>query len=59
MAFVVLHPQHISKWKGRHREFEEDMKQYSRTKLPGFACPEWVEVVPELPVSILLNPSPM
>lgn len=51
MAFVVLHPQHESKWKGRLRQFEIDLKQHAKARLPGFACPEWVEVVPELPVS--------
>jgi acyl-CoA synthetase (AMP-forming)/AMP-acid ligase II len=51
MAFVVLHPQHASKWAGRHHEFAADLKEHAKGKLPGFACPEWVEVVPELPVS--------
>ncbi|TFK30585.1 AMP-dependent synthetase and ligase [Coprinopsis marcescibilis] len=49
MAFVTLHPQHTSKWKGRHHEFEKDLKAHAKPRLPGFACPEWVEVVPELP----------
>ncbi|KAJ3517367.1 hypothetical protein NLJ89_g536 [Agrocybe chaxingu] len=49
MAFVVLHPQHAAKWKGRHHEFGKDMKEHAKKRLPGFACPEWVEVVPELP----------
>jgi acyl-coenzyme A synthetase/AMP-(fatty) acid ligase len=53
MAFVVLHPGHISKWKGRHAEFERDLKEHAKNRLPGFACPEWVQVVPELPVSIV------
>lgn len=53
MAFVVLHPQHESKWKGRLRQFEIDLKQHAKSRLPGFACPEWVEVVPELPVSLV------
>jgi acyl-CoA synthetase (AMP-forming)/AMP-acid ligase II len=51
MAFVVLHPQHTARWSGRHREFAGELKTHAKTKLPGFACPEWVEVVPELPVS--------
>ena len=50
MAFVILHPQHASHWHGRHHEFERDLKQHAKLRLPGFACPEWVEVVPELPV---------
>ncbi|CAA7266586.1 unnamed protein product [Cyclocybe aegerita] len=49
MAFVVLHPQHAAKWKGRHHEFGQDMKEHAKKRLPGFACPEWVEVMPELP----------
>jgi hypothetical protein len=50
MAFVILHPQHASGWAGRHHEFSKDLKEHARARLPGFACPEWVEVVPELPV---------
>ncbi|KAF8898581.1 hypothetical protein BD779DRAFT_1431789 [Infundibulicybe gibba] len=49
MAFVVLHPQHKSRWMGRHHEFAQDLIQHAKARLPGFACPEWVEVVPELP----------
>ncbi|KDR85144.1 hypothetical protein GALMADRAFT_233793 [Galerina marginata CBS 339.88] len=49
MAFVVLHPQHEAKWRGRHHLFEKDLKEHAKARLPGFACPEWVEVVPELP----------
>lgn len=50
MAFVVLHPEHVSKWKGRHPDFERDLKEHAKKRLPGFSCPEWVQVVPELPV---------
>ncbi|KAH9486780.1 Acetate/butyrate--CoA ligase AAE7, peroxisomal [Psilocybe cubensis] len=49
MAFVVLHPQHVATWRGRHHLFEKDLKAHARSRLPGFACPEWVEIVPELP----------
>ncbi|PPQ89595.1 LOW QUALITY PROTEIN: hypothetical protein CVT25_012340 [Psilocybe cyanescens] len=49
MAFVVLHPQHVSTWRGRHHVFEKNLKEHAKSRLPGFACPEWVEVVPELP----------
>jgi hypothetical protein len=55
MAFVILHPQHRSRWNGRHNEFAEDLKKHAKTRLPGFACPEWVEVVQELPVRIFLS----
>lgn len=54
MAFVVLHPQHESRWKARHAAFAADLKEHAKSRLPGFACPEWVEVVPELPVSIFV-----
>jgi acyl-coenzyme A synthetase/AMP-(fatty) acid ligase len=49
MAFVTLHPQHQSVWSGRHHEFAETLKRHAKGRLPGFACPEWVEVIPELP----------
>ncbi|PPQ67361.1 hypothetical protein CVT24_011544 [Panaeolus cyanescens] len=49
MAFVVLHPQHAASWHGRHQTFASELKAHAKTRLPGFACPEWVEVVPELP----------
>lgn len=51
MAFVILRPQHSSEWAGRDEAFAAALKQYARTRLPGFACPEWVMVVSELPVS--------
>ena len=54
MAFVILHPQHVARWSGRHHEFAEELKEHAKSRLPGFACPEWVEVVPELPVSYSL-----
>jgi len=49
MAFVILHPQRAAKWSGRHDDFEKDLKKHARARLPGFACPEWVKVVDELP----------
>ncbi|KAF9452623.1 acetyl-CoA synthetase-like protein [Macrolepiota fuliginosa MF-IS2] len=49
MAFVILHPQHATKWADRHHDFIKDMKEHAKARLPGFACPEWVEIVPELP----------
>jgi len=49
MAFVVLHPRFVSSWKGRHNDFAKELKAYAKERLPGFACPEWVEVVQELP----------
>ncbi|KAI0371667.1 acetyl-CoA synthetase-like protein [Pilatotrama ljubarskyi] len=49
MAFVILHPQKKAKWEGRYAAFEQDLKKHARGRLPGFACPEWVAVVDELP----------
>ncbi|KAJ3482473.1 hypothetical protein NLI96_g6951 [Meripilus lineatus] len=49
MAFVILKTQAAPKWKGKHADFEADLKRHAKTRLPGFACPEWVSVVEELP----------
>ncbi|KZT09701.1 acetyl-CoA synthetase-like protein [Laetiporus sulphureus 93-53] len=49
MAFVILHPQRAPQWTGRHDEFGDTLKKHARGRLPGFACPEWVRVVEELP----------
>ncbi|CCO27391.1 hypothetical protein BN14_01429 [Rhizoctonia solani AG-1 IB] len=49
MAYVTLHGHKASKWKGKRAEFEANLKEHAKKRLPGFACPEWVEVVPELP----------
>ncbi|KAF9515589.1 hypothetical protein BS47DRAFT_1391445 [Hydnum rufescens UP504] len=35
--------------KDRHAAFEKELKKYAAQVLPGFARPEWVEVVDELP----------
>lgn len=51
MAFVTLHPSKAAKWENKHREFEVDLKVHARKRLPGFATPEWVAIVPDLPVS--------
>jgi len=48
-AFVVLKSHSVTKWKGRHDKFGEELKAHAKTRLPGFACPEWVQVVQELP----------
>ena len=52
MAFVILHPQRATQWAGRHAAFADALKKHARARLPGFACPEWVQVVEELPVSV-------
>lgn len=52
-AFVMLKSHSKNKWRGRDDAFGEELKAYAKTKLPGFACPEWVQVVEELPVSQL------
>jgi hypothetical protein len=51
-AFVILHPDRVPKWAGRHDVFAEELKNHVRKTLPGFARPEWVAVVNELPVSV-------
>ena len=54
MAFVKLHPQHAKRWEYRNSEFEQDLKAHAKKRLPGFACPEWVAIVDELPVSLTI-----
>ncbi|KAG8704811.1 hypothetical protein FRC09_003318 [Ceratobasidium sp. 395] len=49
MAFVILHSHKAGRWKDKHSEFEKDLREHAKKRLPGFACPEWVEIVPELP----------
>ncbi|KAH8120100.1 acetyl-CoA synthetase-like protein [Phellopilus nigrolimitatus] len=49
MAFVILTPAAEKEYAGRHEAFEADLKKFARTRLPGFACPEWVRVVDDLP----------
>lgn len=49
MAFVVLRPAAVSRWAGREGAFGDALKTHARARLPGFACPEWVSVVSELP----------
>ena len=68
MAFVILRPGARKQWsaggnsengqrdangKQQPSAFERELKVYAKGRLPGFACPEWVEVVDELPVSII------
>ncbi|KAI6044979.1 hypothetical protein EDC04DRAFT_2560276 [Pisolithus marmoratus] len=49
MAFVILRPEFVSKWATDHAGFEVALKRHARECLPGFACPEWVQIVDELP----------
>ena len=53
MAFVILRTQAADKWRGKHGDFEVELKKHARSRLPGFACPEWVQIVDELPVRAL------
>ena len=48
-AFVLLRDNAKDKWKGKGAEFEIELKDFSKTRLPGFARPEWVEIVDALP----------
>ncbi|KAG9058685.1 hypothetical protein FS842_006022 [Serendipita sp. 407] len=49
MAWVILRPQAVEKWKSRESQFEEELKQFAKAKLPGFAVPGYVVIVNELP----------
>jgi acyl-CoA synthetase (AMP-forming)/AMP-acid ligase II len=33
----------------RRKPFEKELKAFARGRLPGFASPEWVIIVDELP----------
>ncbi|KAF7320258.1 putative acyl-activating enzyme 1, peroxisomal [Mycena kentingensis (nom. inval.)] len=44
-AFVILKPSGAKKWKHKHDKFEADLKAHAKQRLPGFASPEWVQVV--------------
>jgi hypothetical protein len=50
MAYVILHPESARRWDGKHAEFSSALRTYARERLPGFATPEWIVVVEELPV---------
>jgi acyl-coenzyme A synthetase/AMP-(fatty) acid ligase len=50
MAYVILHTESARRWAGRHAEFSSVLKAHARLRLPGFATPEWVVIVEELPV---------
>jgi acyl-coenzyme A synthetase/AMP-(fatty) acid ligase len=50
MAFVILHVEPAKRWAGKHVEFSLELKAHARQRLSGFAVPEWVAVVEELPV---------
>lgn len=52
-AFVILKSESLDKWTGKHEDFGSDLKGWLRGKLPGFAIPEWVDVVQDLPVSYI------
>ena len=52
MAFVILTPKADKDYAGRHSDFEVDLKKFAKTRLPGFARPEWVRIMDELPVSL-------
>jgi acyl-CoA synthetase (AMP-forming)/AMP-acid ligase II len=49
MAFVILRPGAAAKWAGRVAAFERELIAHARAHLPGFATPEWVAIVDELP----------
>lgn len=49
MAFVVLHFDSAKKYEEDVIKFVESLGKHAKERLPGFARPEWVEVVEELP----------
>jgi len=49
MAFVILHVESAKRWASKHDEFSWELKTHARERLPGFAVPEWVAVVEDLP----------
>ncbi|THH29084.1 hypothetical protein EUX98_g5106 [Antrodiella citrinella] len=49
MAFVILKSEAKQKWSGKDDVFSAELKKHARGRLPGFACPEWVKVVDNLP----------
>lgn len=56
-AFIILKAHSASKWKGREDAFAEELKAFAKARLPGFACPEWVQILELLPVRPLRFPS--
>jgi acyl-CoA synthetase (AMP-forming)/AMP-acid ligase II len=53
MAYVILHTESARRWAGKHAEFSSALKAHVRNRLPGFATPQWVAIVEELPVCSL------
>ncbi|KAG9314496.1 hypothetical protein JVU11DRAFT_5293 [Chiua virens] len=49
IAFIILRPEYVQTWAGNPSGFEVELRRHARTRLPGFACPEWVQVVDKLP----------
>ncbi|KAI0307967.1 hypothetical protein B0F90DRAFT_1813320 [Multifurca ochricompacta] len=49
MAFVILHAGSAERWAGNHKGFSSALKAHARKRLPGFATPEWIAIVEELP----------
>ena len=56
MAFVILHAERAKHWIGKHIELALELKAHARERLPGFAVPEWVAVVEDLPVRHVSRP---
>lgn len=49
MAFVVLHLEALKNYGHDLVEFERSLIAHAKERLPGFARPEWIKVVDELP----------
>jgi acyl-CoA synthetase (AMP-forming)/AMP-acid ligase II len=54
MAYVILYAEAARRWAGKHAAFSSALKAHARERLPGFATPEWVVIVEELPVCPLV-----
>lgn len=48
-AFIILRPHTLAKWDGRPDAFAQELKDFCKPLLPGFARPEWVELTTDLP----------
>jgi len=49
-AFIVFNREGQREWADSPKEFEAHLKASLKGKLPGFAIPEWIYIVKDLPV---------
>jgi acyl-CoA synthetase (AMP-forming)/AMP-acid ligase II len=48
-SFIIIRPHSADKWLRNPDQFAVELKAFCKPLLPGFARPEWVEIVTELP----------